>query len=120
MRDDTERYRSIPDRPVAVGVLEEANRLADQRRADVDRVTLPLDLAVPAHAPYRAVATIMGLAKDAVEAARRSRVMLGRCIVAERCVRALLVVELLKATQARELLAQTARRRFGGVLQQRQ
>ena len=46
--------------------------------------------------------------------------MLGRRVIAERLVRALFVVETLEAAQPLELLAQAARRRGGGVLQQRQ
>jgi hypothetical protein len=46
--------------------------------------------------------------------------MLGRRVVAQRLVRALLVVETLEAAQALELLAQAARRRVGGILQQRE
>ena len=43
----------------------------DQRRADVDRVALPSDLAVVAHAPDRVIGSVTRLTQDAVEAPRR-------------------------------------------------
>ena len=51
MGDDAEHDRSIADRPVAVVIFDEADRLADQCGADVDRVALPSDFAIVAHAP---------------------------------------------------------------------
>src|SRR6266540_504323 len=120
MSDDAECDRPVRGDPVAVLVFNETNRLADQRFADVDRVALPLDLAVVAHAPDRVVGPVARLAQDAIEASRRDGVVLGRGVVAEGLVRALFIVEGLEAAQALELLSQAPRRRVGGVLQQRQ
>src|ERR1700716_2234637 len=66
------------------------------------------------------VKTIVRLAQHATEAARRDEVVCRRRIVAECLVRTLLVVEALEGVEALDLLAQRARRRIGGVLEQRQ
>src|SRR4029077_6249642 len=85
---------------------------------DIDRVAAPLDLTVLTHAPDDLVGPVARFAQDTVEAARRESVMLGRRIVAERLMRAFLIVDVLEYAQALQLLAQAAGRRFGGVLQQ--
>src|SRR5579872_2147242 len=115
MDDDAEKDWSIRDEPGAVVVFDEADRLAGQRAADVDRGALPADFAVMAHAPDRMLGVVVRLAQDAVEAARRDGVMFGRRFVAKRFVRPLFVVEALKATQSLELFAQRpGRRRHAG------
>lgn len=96
MANDTEDDRPEADGPVALGVFTEADRFAAERFVDVDRATLPLDLAVPAHPPHRLIGIIAGLAQHAVEAPGRECVTLRRSIVAKRLVRTLLVVEALE------------------------
>ena len=108
MGDDAEHDRSVGDGPVAVVVFDEADRLAGQRRADVDGVALPSDLAVVAHAPDGVVGAIARLAQRRRRSAAARRVMLGRRVVAERLVRPFVVVEALEAAQALELLAQAS------------
>src|SRR5262249_61815685 len=120
MRDNAKFDRTIAGGPVAVLVLGETDWLADQRFADVDRVALPPDLTVVAHAPDGVVGAVGRLAQHAVEAPRRDGVMLGRRIVAERGVRTLFIVENLEGAQALELLAQAPGGRASRVLQQRQ
>src|SRR5882672_10391001 len=121
MPDHAKHDRAIVDGIAAgISVLDEAHRLADQRPADVDRIAVPLDLAVLTHAPDSLVGLIARLAQDTIEAAWRDGVMLGRRIVAERLMRTVFVVDVLEHAQALKLLAQAAGRRFGGVLQQGQ
>jgi hypothetical protein len=120
MIDDAERHRAVGEAPVTVVAWREPDRLASQRRADIDELALPFDLPVRAHPPDLLIARILGLAQHAVEAPRRRRVMFGGCGIGERLVRALLVVEAPEGVEAVELLPQAARRRVGGVLQQGQ
>ena len=120
MRDDAEHEGAVRDRPTAVVVFDEADRLTDQRGADVDRVAVPSDLAIVAHPPDRMIGSVTRLTQNAVEAPRRDDVVLGRRVVAERLVRSFVVVEPLEAAQSLDPLAQAARRRIGGVAQQRQ
>jgi hypothetical protein len=68
MRDDAEFDRTVENVPVAALVLDEGDRFADQRRADVDLVSLPFDLTALPHASYEVVGTIFRLAQHAVEA----------------------------------------------------
>src|SRR3981189_3846114 len=117
MGEGAKRDRAIAD-GTGVSVLGEAHGLADQRLTDIDCVTVPLDLPVLTHAPDDLVGPVARFAQDAVEAARRESIMLGRSIVAERLMRAFLIVDVLEHAQALQLLAQAASRRFGGVLQQ--
>src|ERR1700704_3716867 len=49
MGDRAEHDRTVGDRPSGGIVLKQADRLADQCFADVDRFALPSDLAVMAH-----------------------------------------------------------------------
>src|SRR5262245_20080713 len=120
MVDEAEADRAVIGGPAAVVLFEKTDRLASQRFADVDRGALPADLAIVAHASDGAVLPIVGLAQNAVEVPRRCDVMVGRRVVAESLVRALIIVQGLEGTKALELLSQAARRRIGGVLQQRQ
>src|SRR5215510_9567261 len=120
MVDEAEADRAEIGGPAAVVLFEKTYRLASQRFADVDRGALPADLAIVAHASDGAVLPIVGLAQNAVEVPRRCDVMVGRRVVAESLVRALIIVQGLEGTKALELLSQAARRRIGGVLQQRQ
>src|SRR5260370_23929855 len=61
-----------------------------------------------------------GSRKTPVPRPRRNGVVFSRWIIAERLVRALVIVEALEVLEALELLAQRARRRIGRVLQQSQ
>jgi len=99
MGDDAEHEGSVGDRPIAVVVFDDTDRLADQRRADVDGAALPSDLAIVAHASDRVVAAIARFTQHAIEAPRRHDVVLGRGVVAERLVRSFVVVEPLEAAQ---------------------
>ena len=67
MGDRAEHDRAVADRPSAGIVFTQADRLADQCLADVDRFALPFDLAVMAHPPH-VVFAVFRLAQDAVEA----------------------------------------------------
>src|SRR5258708_40312187 len=96
MRDDAESTRLVEGSPATLVVFDEPDRLADQRLAEVDPVAMPPDLAVVAHAPDGVVGPVARLAQHAIEAGRRSSIVLGRGAVAERLVRALFVVETLE------------------------
>src|SRR5450432_415570 len=74
MSDDAESDRAVGGGPTAILVFDETDRLADQGFADVDRVALPLDLAVVAHLPDQVVGPVVRRAQDAVEATRRDGV----------------------------------------------
>ena len=78
----------------------------------------PFDFAVRAHPSDLVVDRIVGLAQNAVPAPGRGLIMFGGGGVAERLVRALLIIETLKGAEAVELLAQAVGRRRGGVLEQ--
>jgi len=91
--------------------MREADRFAGEPAIEVDELAPPFDLAVRAHPPHFVVGRIVGLAQDAVPAPGRDSIMFGGSGVAERLVRALLVVEALKGAQAVELLAQALWRR---------
>src|SRR5205085_8905369 len=95
MGDDAEFDRSVERLP-AVLVFDESDWLADQRFADVNRVSLPPDLAVVTHAPDRVIGAVVRLAQHSVEAPRRGGVMLGRRLIAQSLVRAFFVVETLE------------------------
>src|SRR5262249_61947684 len=113
MSDDAKLDRAVVGSQAAVVVLNETDWLADERFTDVDLVALPPDLAAVAHTPDRMVGTIVWLPQDAVEAAGRDGVMLGRGGVAQSLGRPFFVVETLEAAQALPLLSQAARRRGG-------
>src|SRR6185312_3941004 len=98
MRNRAKHDRSIADRPTLL-ILGQANRLADQSAADIDHVAVELDLAVVADPTHHSVLVIVRLAQDAVEAARRSLIALGRRRIVERLVRALFVVKTLEVAQ---------------------
>src|SRR3982074_1391068 len=117
MGDGAEPDRAIAD-GTGVSVLGEAHGLADQRLTDIDCVTVPLDLPVLTHAPDDLVGPVARFAQDTVEAARRESIMLGRSIVAERLMRAFLIVDVLEHAQALQLLAHASRRRPGRALPQ--
>src|SRR4030088_1393347 len=119
MSDSAKHDRSVGDGP-AIRVLGEADRLADERSTDVDRVASPLDLAVVADTPDCSFAAVFRRAQDAVPGSRRDAIVLSGRVVAERLVRALFIVDTLEVLEALQLLAQGACRRFGGVLQERQ
>src|SRR5271165_572839 len=119
MGDNAENDRAEADRP-AGGVLGEADRLAGERAIEVDELASPFDFAVRAHPLDLVVDRIVGLAQDAVPAPGRGLIVVGGGGVAERLVRALLIIETLKGAEAVELLAQTLGRRRGGVLEQGQ
>ena len=120
MRNEAKQHRTKRCDPATGAVFAQADRLADQRGADIDRGALPSDLAVVAHAPDFVAGAVGRLSQHAVEASRRGRVMLGGRIVAERLVRPLLVVDALEVAQPLELFAKRPCRWRGGVLQQRQ
>jgi len=111
MGDDAESDRAVGDAPSAVLAFRKADRLAGERAIEVDELAPPFDFAVGAHPPHLVVDRIVGLAQDAVPAPGRGLIMFGGSGVAERLVRALLVVEALKGAQAVELLAQALWRR---------
>src|SRR5271165_7215377 len=117
MGDDAEHDRAEADRP-AVGVFGEADRFAGERAIEVDELAPPFDFAVRAHPSDLVVDRIVGLAQNAVPAPGRGLIMFGGGGVAERLVRALLIIETLKGAEAVELLAQAVGRRRGGVLEQ--
>src|SRR5262249_33036250 len=108
MRNDAELDWTKRDCPVTVYVLDQTDRLADQSGADVDRVTLPLDLAVVANPPDDAVTAVLRLAQHAVPQPWRDTVVLSGRVVAERLVRTLVVVKALEVLEALQLLAQRA------------
>src|SRR5271165_3327878 len=116
MGDDAENDRAEADRP-AGGVLGEADRLAGERAIEGNELAPPFDFAVRAHPPDLVVDRIVGLAQDAVPAPGRGLIVVGGGGVAERLVRALLIVDALKGVEAVELLAQALRRRRGGVVE---
>src|SRR5580704_9454942 len=105
MGDDAERDGAEADRPAGGGFCE-ADRLAGERAIEVDEGAPPFDLAVGAYAPHLVVERIVRLAQDAAPAPERDLIMVRRGGVAERLVRALVVVEPLKRAEAVELLAQ--------------
>src|SRR5260370_23009425 len=115
MCNGSEGDRSIADGPAGL-VFSQSDRLAYQMFADVDHVTVQLDLAVVADAPHFLIIAIFRLAQNATEAARGSLVAFGRRGVVERLVRTLFVVKALEAAQARVLLTPAPRRRIGHLL----
>src|SRR5260370_4508494 len=119
MCNGSEGDRSIADGPAGL-VFSQSDRLAYQSFADVDHVTVQLDLAVVADAPHFLIIAIFRLAQNATEAARGSLVAFGRRGVVERLVRTLFVVKALEAAQTLLLLTQALRRRIGNLLQQGQ
>jgi len=106
MRDDAERDRSIVSGKVSGGVLDQTDRLASECLVDVDRVAQPLDLAVGAHPPHGVVGPVVRRPQNTVEASRRACVMLGRGVIAESLMRALVVVKTLEDAQPFDLFAQ--------------
>src|SRR5689334_8378149 len=119
MSDSAKYDRSVRDRP-AIRILGEADRLADEGSADVDRVASPLDLAIVADTPDCGFAVVFRLAQDPVPGSRRGAIVRSGRVIAERLVRTLFIVDTLEVPEALHLLAQGACRRFGGVLQERQ
>ena len=67
--DRAEQDRAVADLPSVIN-FEQTDRLSDQRFADVDRASVPFDLAVLAHAPDEVIRAIAGLAQHTIEAPR--------------------------------------------------
>ena len=78
MRDYAEHEGSGRDRPIAVVVSDDTDRLADQRGADVDRVAVPSDLAIVVIPLDCMIGSGTRLTQHAVEAPRRDHLALGR------------------------------------------
>ena len=99
MGDDAEHDRAEADRP-AVGVFGQADRFAGERAIEVDELASPFDFAVQAHPSDLVVDRIVGLAQNAVPAPGRGLIMFGGGGVAQRLVRALLIIETLKGAES--------------------
>src|SRR5215472_2179514 len=120
MIDDAEGDWAVMHHPAAILALDETHWLANQRFTQIDFGTAPADRAIAMDPPRHRVGWIFGLAQDTVPVPRRAPVELGRSGVAERGMRALLIIEALKIAEPAKLLAQAARRRVGGIAQQGQ
>ena len=103
------------DDPVAVLGFGDADGLADQAFADEDELAAPLDFAAGAHPADGMVGVVPELVEALRTAPGRRPVMRGRCFLAERLVRPLVVVVLAEGVEARLLLLRRGRRRPRGL-----
>src|SRR6516165_3128616 len=90
----------IAHQPVARVGLDHANRFADQRLADKDPLAGPFDLAVAAHPTDRDVAVIARILESLRVRPRRRPVGRSRCLLSQRFVRSLVVVERAERVEA--------------------
>src|SRR5262245_54310567 len=118
MSNDAEHGRAIGYDPAAVVLFAEPDWLAHQRLADIDGGAAPSDLAAVAHPAHVVLVAVLGLPEHAGEAPRRGSIVFMRSGVAERCMRAFLVVDTLESLEAIALPAQAQCWRRGGVLKQ--
>src|SRR5207302_6165657 len=120
MVDDPELDRAELHGPAAILALGQADWRAGQGLVKINLAALPADRTGVANPSHLVSGRVFGLAQHAVPAPRRGRIMLGRRIVAERSMRPLLVIDALEVSEPVELLLEAARRRRGGIAQQRQ
>ena len=92
MIDGGKPDRAIPDLPTPALDLTEADRLADEGFAKEDEVAFPFDLAVGTDAADRDIAAVLGLAQPTIPAPRRAAIGGDRRPLAERLVRAVVVI----------------------------
>src|SRR5512144_2458615 len=120
MIDAGKADRAVPDVVAASLGRPQPDRLADQGFAEEDEVAPPFDLAVGADAADLDIAGVLGLAQASVPAPRRATIGGDRRPLAERLVRAVVVVAVPEGREAVDLGLQRTCRRARRLLLQRQ
>src|SRR5437763_10882099 len=118
--DGSELDRTITQLPSSISDFGERDRLADERLADKDQLTAPLDLAILADPAHLVIGGIFGFTQPSAVGPQRRVVVPSRGRLSQRFVRSLLIEDTAKGVKPALLLAQGRRRRAGGVLLQRQ
>src|SRR5262245_60119977 len=117
--EDAEWCRAVGHLPGSVVGLLDADRLADQRRGQIDEPTAPFDLAALADPAHRGAGCVIRRGEPSAPAPRRAPVDGGRRRKAQRLMWPVLIVDLPEARQALALAAQRRGRRVCGFRLQR-
>src|SRR3990172_7547018 len=113
--DEAEVDVGEADDPVAAFGLGDADDLAGQRFADEHELAAPLDLTVGSHTAHGVVGVVPGFLDPIGILPRRGAVVRRRRLLAERLVRALVIVGLAEAIEAGLLRAGRRCRRTRGL-----
>src|SRR6516162_3513781 len=114
--DVTELHIGVAHQPVASFGLDHANRFANQRLTDKDQLAGPFDLAVAAHPADRDIATVARIREPLRVRPRRGLVGRSRCLLSQRLMRPLAVVETAELVETLLLRRYAVGRRHRGLL----
>lgn len=113
--DDPEVNVGKADQPVAGFGSGTANRLADQRLAEKDHLAAAADLAIAAYLAHGVIGIVTGRLNIIGIGPRRRPVTAGRCHLAERLVRPIIVEVVAETVKPHLLLGRRSGRRARGL-----